>query len=486
MKQPNFIFVIVDQMRADCLGAERRHDIDTPNLDFLAARGSRFRHAYSPTASCIPARASLMTGMDPWHTGILGMGGGQGPIRDDYPHTLAGELAKAGYQTHLSGKGHFHPPQSTMGFESMHLDESGRHEAHGLEDSYRKWFRENAPTGVSPTDHGITQNSWLARPWHTAEHLHPTAWTVTDALEFLERRDRSRPFFLNISFARPHSPYTPPTYEFLSYEGRVTQPVVGDWAAKHDQPDDAVDVDAWRGKQTARNNARARMGYFGDITFIDAQIGRLLAKMKRLYAQDWANTWFVFISDHGDMLGDHHLWRKTYAYEASIRVPLIVKAPDAAGIRQRRVVDEPVALYDLMPTILAAADVAIPPTVTGGSLLDILKAPTEGWREYIHGENCTSYLPEEENQFVTNGKRKLIWFPRTGLQLFFDLETDPGETRNLIDNPMWVEEIQQWRERLIGELQGRNCGWCTDGTLSASFFPLLSPYRDRLYYGSES
>ncbi|HRJ73725.1 MAG TPA: arylsulfatase [Terrimicrobiaceae bacterium] len=483
MSRSNFIFIIADQMRADCLGTEKRHDIDTPNLDYLATRGSRFSHAYSPCPSCIPARASMMTGMDPWHAGILGMGDGQGPIPSDYPHTLAGEFTKAGYQTHLSGKGHFHPTDCKLGFETISLDESGRHEVLGREDDYRKWFRENAPAGVTPGDPGITQNSWMARPWHAAEHLHPSAWTMMDALEFLKQRDGSRPFFLNISFARPHSPYTPPEYYFRSYEGRVKQPIVGDWAAKHDQPGCAVDINAWHGQQSPRNNALARMGYFGDVSFIDTQIGRLLTTMGRLYREALLNTWFVFVSDHGDMLGDHHLWRKTYAYEGSSRVPLIIKAPETAGLQQRQVVDEPVALCDIMPSLLAAADLEIPRTVTGRNLLECLETSPREWREYVHGEHDACYSPEEENQFLTNGRRKFIWLPRVGLELFFDLEQDPDEMHNLIDDPARAGEIAIWRQRLICELQSRDCGWCSDDELTFTKGPLRSPFLKRRYGG---
>jgi len=177
------------------------------------------------------------------------MGRGQGPIPNDFPHTLAAELTKAGYRTHLVGKGHFHPQRAAMGFETMELDESGR-----MPDSdHRLWFAENAPDGVTPDDHGVDWNSWHARPWHTEEHLHPTCWTMTRALEFLNRHDHERPFFLNISFARPHSPYVPPAHYFdMYYRGSLPEPHVGEWAAMHDDPETAKDPNAWRGKMTGQ------------------------------------------------------------------------------------------------------------------------------------------------------------------------------------------------------------------------------------------
>ena len=138
-------------MRADCLGADGHPVVQTPNLDYVAHQGVRFSHAYSAVPSCIPARATLMTGQNQWHTGILGMGNGQAAMPCDFPHTLAGEFTRAGYRTHMTGKGHFHPYRALMGFETTELDESGR-----MPDSeHRAWFRAHASQGVTPDDHGV-------------------------------------------------------------------------------------------------------------------------------------------------------------------------------------------------------------------------------------------------------------------------------------------------------------------------------------------
>ena len=164
MAQPNIILIMCDQLRGDAIGADGNPHVHTPNLDFMASTGTRFSHAYSAVPSCLPARASLWTGQNQWHTGVLGMGRGQGPIPNDFPHTLAGELTRAGYQTHLVGKGHFHPQRTPMGFETTELDESGRM-SHS---DYRLWFAKNAPKGLTPDDHGdliaVDWNSWHARP----------------------------------------------------------------------------------------------------------------------------------------------------------------------------------------------------------------------------------------------------------------------------------------------------------------------------------
>ncbi len=483
-KKPNIILIIVDQMRADALGSDGNRCIQTPNLDYLASLGTRFSHAYSAVPSCLPARAALWSGQDQWHTGVLGMGLGQPMIPNNFPHTLPGELTAAGYRTHLVGKGHFHPQRSSMGFQSMELDESGR-----MPDSdHRLWFKNQAPDCVTPDDHGVDWNSWHARPWHTEERLHPTYWTMTRALHFLETHDAAQPFFLNISFARPHSPYVPPAHYFNLYEqAELPAPHVGEWAAVHDDPKTALNPNAWRGRMTPAQIRRARAGYYGEISFIDSQIGRLLGKRLNRNAALLDDTWIFFTSDHGDMQGDHNLWRKTYAYEGSARIPFIIVPPRSLREGIRRCAEEVVELRDIMPTALEAAGLPIPRTVIGRSLGSLLKTPAREWREYIHGEHCACYSHEQEMQYVTNGRRKFIWLPRIDCEQFFDLEQDPGECLNLIADPVRAREIELWRGFLTRELEARNIGWTKNGRpFRPNNEPLVSPYRDVRLQGADA
>ena len=486
MNHPNVVLIICDQMRGDCLGADGNPVIQTPNLDYLAASGTRFAHAYTATPSCLPARAALWTGQNQWHTGVLGMGRGQGPIPNDFPHTIAGEFTNAGYRTQMVGKGHFTPQRDLMGFEKTEIDESGRTLIRGLKDDYREWFDENAPAGISPDDHGVDWNSWLARPWHTEERLHPTAWTMSSAIEFLRKREQDRPFFLNISFARPHSPYVPPQPYFDMYINDETPPpAVGEWAAMHDKPEDAANPNAWRGHMTSKQIHRARSGYYGEISFIDTQIGRLMNWMRRFQRQTFQNTWFAFISDHGDMQGDHNLWRKTYAYEGSSRIPFIIAPPAAITRPKRKVAGEVVELRDIMPTLLEAAGLPVPAIVDGRSLLPVMEESQSNWRPYIHGEHCTCYSEEQEMQYITDGRRKFIWLPRIDQEQFFDLEQDPAELNDLIRDPGRHDEIETWRNYLVQELDQRNCGWVRDGKLFCPpDEPLVSPYKSKRWQGN--
>jgi arylsulfatase A-like enzyme len=190
------------------------------------------------------------------------------------------------------------------------------------------------------------------------------------------------------------------------------------------------------------------------------------------------------------MLGDHNLWRKTYAYEGSTRIPFLIVPPgqlngrrDGEGVEIRRAADEVVELRDVMPTLLEAVGLPVPSTVDGRSLLTLLQRPADEWRPYIHGEHSTCYSTEQEMQFVTDGQSKFVWLPRIGVEQFFDLEQDPGECVNLINEPNRQparrHEIAQWRGYLVRELAARDCGWVREGALVAPpDEPLISPYKD--------
>jgi len=462
MKKPNVLFIMTDQQRWDTLGSIGGGVIETPNLDWLAAEGTRFTNAYTPCPSCIPARASLLTGMNPWNTGILGMGPGQPPMGTGFAHTMPGELAQAGYHAQAVGITSFHPRHALNGFHHIVLDDESDMAAKDWDSGYKQWFNANKTGDYGPADHGIRYSSWMSRPYHAPEYLHPTNWTVNESIRCLNQRDPSKPFFLKTSFVRPHSPYDPPAYYFDMYwrDKQLPKPSVGDWAKMHDVPADAAHPEAWRGVRSDEEIRRARAGYYGCITHVDHQIGRLLYHMSRNGLLD--ETLVIFTSDHGDMLGDHNLWRKTYAYEGSAHIPLLVRLPKSMRSGKRDVVEEPVQLQDIMPTVLDVLGLDIPNTVDGASLYGLIRGDRTGWREFVHGEHSPCYSMEQEMQYLTDGRHKYIWFPRLGTEQLFNLQDDPGECHDLSDRADCQEELLKWRLRLIDLLEPRNCG-LTDG-----------------------
>ena len=264
------------------------------------------------------------------------------------------------------------------------------------------------------------------------------------------------------------------------YDGEeLPEPNVGEWAALHDDPATAANANAWRGKMSRKAIRRARTGYLGEISFIDSQIGRLDNWLRRNQPETYADTWFVLTADHGDMQGDHNLWRKTYAYEGSTRIPFILVPPRNSRFAKEKNLDQVVELRDFMPTILDAAGVPVPDDVDGSSVLPLMEGRSVEWRGYIHGEHCKCYSHEQEMQYVTDGRRKFIWLPRIDVEQFFDLEADPGELHNLIDVPERAAEVAEWRQYLVNELESRDCGWVVDGELRCPpDSPLVSPYKD--------
>ena len=478
----NVVLIMTDQHRFDCLGCAGNPVIETPNIDWIASEGTVFDRAYTPSPSCIPARACLMTGMNQWNTGILGMGAGQGGMGVNFPSTLPGVLAENGWHTKGVGKMHFYPERSLLGFHSTVLDESGRVATPGFVSDYHKWFAAQANGKITTEDHGLGWNSWMARPWHLPEELHPTCWTASEAISFLRERDPSMPFFLKVSFERPHSPYDPPQYFFDMYQDReVPAPFIGDWAAQNDVKTDGAELDAWRGKRSDRETHRARAAYYGAVSHIDNQIGRIFICMKNLGLMD--NTMFIFTSDHGDMLGDHNLWRKTYAYEGSAHIPLVVKLPremrDASVPRSNTLA----GLYDIMPTILDVLDIPIPKSVDGHSLLKPATGNDKGWRTHFHGEHSMCYAPEQEMQFITDGRYKYVWLPRVDIEQLFDLEADPGEINDRCADKTMQHHLLRLRELLVQELAKRENGTVKDGKLISqnNLPPQVSPkYHERL------
>jgi len=477
--RPNVLFVMTDQHRGDCLGADPNCPTDadgrpllhTPNVDGFVGQGALFTSAYSPVPSCVPARRCLMTGQTPYTNDCTGW-------KADEPwafeHTLPGELAAAGYQTKLTGKLHSVPNRNHVGFESM-----DQHEAlNGVPDDYAAWLDDHDEP-FDELSHGLGRNSWDPRPWHLPEHYHPTNWTTERALDFLDERDPTRPFFLNVSYVRPHTPLDPPEVYWDMYADRdLPEPAMGDWVDDlyGEKLPEYPPTDAWLADLPPTVVRRARAGYYGSITHIDHQLKRILDRLRVEGALE--NTVVLFCSDHGEMLGDHHHWRKTYPFEGSARVPLVLRFPEGwrTDLPRQRLVDRPVGLEDVMPTLLDVAGVDRPDTVESRSLLPLVADPDREWRTFYHGENTPgSYHPENAQQYAVDGRWKYVYFPVTGEDLLFDLAADPLETTDLSNDSDEAEAYDRCRSWLTDRLADRPEGFVADGELTTVAADSLTP-----------
>ena len=453
--RPNIVLIMTDQQRGDCLGIEERGGLQTPNLDALAISGVRFSRAYSSCPSCVAARRSLMAGQKPSTHGIVGYSDFQ---EWRIEHTLPSTLQRAGYQTALVGRDmHLHPSRKRYGFETYITTKT----------HYPRWLAEHSsPWQGGESGHGIRGANWMARPWHLPEWQHEINWTTEQALRFLEDRDPSCPFFLVVSYYPPHPPLTPTAFyleKYLSME--LPDPVVGDWAIPPDERD-ALNPSSFNMQVPSEAARIFCAGYYALINQLDDQIGRILQPLKRREP----DTFLLFTSDHGEMMGDHYWRHKGLPYEGSARIPFLLSGPD---IPEGLVCDEVVGLEDVMPTLLQLGDVPIPETVDGESVLHLLSDSPGAWRPYLHGEHVHDaewyktgdfrHAPRITGMhYLTNGREKYIWFPGNGHEQLFDLVTDPQECYDLADRSEYEDSLRMWRERLVRELEGRPEGY-SDG-----------------------
>lgn len=360
------------------------------------------------------------------------------------------------------------PKRKRYGFDQMVLSDGA------FGDDYTEWLREigvdDVRYGYSP---GVNGNGWVGRPSNLPESLSHTSWVTNEALRVWRRRDPSAPLFLWISYFAPHPPLTPPQLHYDRCIAReLPPPVIGDWAEQSpgaapgmhitgpfvergevranasdlaQEIPGAVSGSLW----TAEAMRRCRAGYYGLIEHIDDQIGRLMGMLTH------ENSMVLMTSDHGEMLGDHNRFRKTLPYQASARVPFLIRTPEWMECSPAQHITEPVGLQDVMPTLLDAAGVEVPKSVDGSSLLSLINGGESilPWRSYIHGEHGGFYREADGNQYLTDGQEKYIWFTQTGEEQLFDLQSDPHEERNLAPLPQSSERLSLWRERMVNELE---------------------------------
>lgn len=458
--RPHILLIMADQLRGDCLGADGNKAIRTPNLDRIASEGVRFRSAYSSTPTCTPARAALLTGLSPWHHGLLGTG----PVAEQYPCEMPQALRDAGYYTMGIGKMHWTPERNGHGFHRALLDEAARAESPEFRSDYIAWFMSEAPTQQYDVT-GLDWNGFESKAYALPERLHPTHWTGECAVRFINTYEQDAPFFLKVSFHRPHSPYDPPERFLQMYEDtELPKASVGSWARKY-APRSDDSRHPWHGDLGADQVRRSRQGYYGSVSFVDEEVGRILNALEK---RGWLNdTLILFTADHGDMTGDHHLWRKSYAYEPSARIPMLMRWPAAFGAGQGGMVrGQPVELRDVLPTFLEAARAAIPENLDGKSLLALARDDKAPWREYIDLEHDICYAPENHWNALTDGRRKYIFHAQDGAEQLFDLEKDPHEENDLAPDPQYAEELQAWRNRLESHFEERGKPFLRNGHLT--------------------
>ncbi|WP_042366371.1 arylsulfatase [Bacteroides neonati] len=460
--QTHIILIVSDQHRGDALNCMGNPAVISPSIDALAKDGTLFLNGYSSAPSSTPARAGLLTGCSPWHHGMLGYG----RIGNGYKHEMPQMLSDLNYYTFGIGKMHWYPQKALHGFQTVLVDESGRSESPDFISDYREWFQLQAP-GVDPDATGIGWNDHQAGLYKLDERLHPTAWTGETACELIRNYNNDqKPLFLKVSFARPHSPYDPPQRLLDLYQNRdIPAPYIGEWCGEWAKPIDPTKAakDAPFGNFGEEYVKNSRRHYYANVTFIDEEIGKIIQTLKDKGMYD--DALICYVSDHGDMMGDHHHWRKTYPYEGSVHIPYVVKWPAKYKFEKGTKLTQPVELRDILPTFLEVAGASVPNDMNGASLLSLMEGKTDSWRRYIDMEHATCYSNDNYWCALTDGKIKYVWRFHSGQEELFDLVSDPHELKNLSASKKHQKKLIEMRAEMVKHLSERGEEFVKDGKL---------------------
>ena len=431
-RRPNVLLICTDHWPASLLGCAGHPVVRTPTLDQLAANGVHFPNAYSECPVCVPARRTLMTGLSPHSHGMLTNSSLPMP---EVP-TLAQTFRDAGYQACAVGKLHVQPQRQRIGFDEVILDEEGRGSEGARADDYELFLGDHGHAGERFAG-GMCNNEYLWRPWHLEERFHVTNWAAQQMSRQIVRRDPLRPAFWYLSFSHPHPPLHPLSAYLDMYRDLVPpDPFCGDWAGL---PDDRLAPAIQREIQSMRNTGRVfpkeeiraiRRAFYALCTHIDHQLRVVLGTLRQEGLL--GETIIGFTADHGDMLGNHHLWAKHWMYEDSARVPMILVGTEdhrrSGAVPHHTVDSRLVALRDLMPTLLELAGITPPSHCEGLHMLGNSR------REFHFGAYGAPLGPGQGNptRMVRDASHKLVYYPHGNHRQLFDMRSDRQEMRDLV------------------------------------------------------
>lgn len=432
------LFIAIDDLntRLGCYGFEH---IDSPHLDALAARGVRFDRAYCQYPSCGPSRASVLTGLRPASTGVLH---NRYHFRDFIPEvvTLPQLFRSHGYHVARVGKIYHQANPTDIGTSGP--DDPGSWDE-VVNPRGRDKDEENLLTVYTPELPLPDQMAYLEAAGEDAEQ---TDGKVTDAtIGLMERQAGKGPFFLAAGYYRPHLPYIAPRTYFTRYRLEDTRlPSLPEGYRKRVPAAALASTPTWPNFGTTEREAReCILAYDACVSFVDAQVGRLLDALDRLELRD--NTLVVVWGDHGYHLGEHGLWRKNSLYEESMRAPLILAGPGVSAVGG--VCRSPVEFVDLYPTIAGVAGLEAPAGLEGISLEPLLQDPGRSWERAAYSE---VHFREVSGRAVRTRRWRYVEWGDAGEKgrELYDQEADPRELDNLADDPARAVEVRTLRELL--------------------------------------
>ena len=435
-RRPNILLVHSDQHRYDSVGVNGHPLVQTPNIDRLASEGVNFQHAFTPSPICSPARGSLITGMWPTQHGCINIPGTESyRAMHEGLDTVFDLLDRAGYSIKYVGKFHQETARPPTDYGVDEYIGTG---------AYRRWREEQ---GLPPMPR---ENGYFGEcdPHVTPEQSHP-GWAAGEAIRMMEESvAEDRPFFVRWDPPEPHLPCIPPE----PYNSMYAPGSIPPWPSF----DDSLE-----GKSYVQQLQRQRWGiadwtwedwapvvsrYLGMISLIDAQVGELLEALNRLGVAE--NTLVIYTCDHGDFCGGHGMMDKHFAgYDDIMRVPLVLRFP--GRMRPATTCRDFVShSIDLASTIAAAAGVDIPEQFEGQDLVELVNGRIANPRSDIFSMYQGCQMGLWSTRMIRDERYKFVYHA-TGRPEFYDLESDPGELRNVILDTAVQPHLERLKQRLL-------------------------------------
>lgn len=452
-RRPNVLFLMSDQHNAESMGCAGHGTVRTPALDRIASRGVRFTSAFCNNPICAPSRISFATGQYP-HTHRL-LGNNNFELDDRNPDTLAASFRRHGYQTALIGKAHMIRAWDREGFEHIrYCDLCDADRADPTSNHYFKYLvdlglGDSYEDGSLPRDSEAVRKKCAAAklPYeHSVEH-----WTGQETLAFLEQRDPSRPFFVHMTFERPHPHWTPAAEHVGMYDPDAIElgPDAADWWEHRWQgrPEFIMRTAADRMHGfSERDLKKALACHFALVTVIDMEIGRVLDRLER--DGELANTIVVYTADHGDFAGDHGICDKNMGiYESIHRIPFLLMSPGGrAGCTCGAIIES----VDLFPTLCELADVPCPACVDGRSI--VAEAQGHGAGKPFAVCEWDYPAPQRRVNAIRTSRHRLVYYSHPQGGELYDHAVDPYEMTNLWDRTEYRETRLELLELLFDQV----------------------------------
>ena len=435
-KKLNVLFVAVDDMNND-LGCYGHPFVKSPNIDRLAKMGVKFDRSYCQFPLCSPSRSSLMTGLRPGTTKVYDL---QYRFRTGMPDvvTLPQMFMNAGYYAARVGKIYHYGNPNDIGTSGLDDPKSWNHFVNPA--GRDKTVLENDVINYTPKRQGLGAAMAFLSDLTGTDEQHTDGKVAIEGIKLIEEH-KDKPFFLAIGFYKPHTPYIAPKKYFDMYPmDKIQLPQEPAEHLKNVPKPALASTVPWPNCGVTPDQAReCKQAYYAAISFVDAQIGKLLDTMDK--HKLWDDTIVVFWSDHGYHLGEHGLWMKQSLFEESARVPLVIIAPGAKG--NGKSCARTVEFIDLYPTLADLAGLQPPKNLEGASLKPLLEDPTAKW-------DRPAYTQVQRNGFPgysvrTERYRYTEWDDgKKGSQLY-DHDADPHEFVNLVDDPKQTKIVEEMK-----------------------------------------